>query len=193
MNKKISLMILMTVIIGALTGCSKKTVDIEFSPFQTKLSFGDLTEERVESLRKEEGMEEVKIKENKSLLLKIEENKYKELMEDLTLELETIFEYMESSDDFSFIDKIETDEKYSDIQIVVDEGKLEKYKSNPENKFAEEPVESSVLSLGSVLSTYKGFANTGEIIKFTIIDKDSKEVIDYMEFPKDYKEMLEIN
>ncbi len=192
MRKKMSLVMLIISVL-TISACSKKTVELKFSPFQAKLSFGDLSDERIEEIRKQDGYIDVKANENKSLDLTIEEETYKELMKSLNYELSKIIEYMESSEDYGFIEKIEYDEEYSKIQIFINENELEKYKKDPNSKFPKAPLENMVFSLGRVLSAYKGFANKGEDINFVIIDLKSNNTVKEFEFLKDYNDLLNLN
>lgn len=193
MKRKISLTILFTMIISALTGCSQKTVDINFSPFQAKLSFGDVNEEKIEKMKKEENIKEIKVNEDNSLLLTIEEENYKKIMNELNLHLAAIIEYIETGDDFNFVEKLEFDEVYSQVKVSVDKNKLKDYIENPESKFSDSPLESLVIFLGRVLSVYKGYSNTGELINFNMVDSKSDEIIKELELPRDYNEILELN
>lgn len=180
MKKSVVLLALMVLVVS-LTGCTSKDVELSFSDFQAMRSFGELTDEVIEGIKKEDGVKNVVKKDDGSLVITMDKDKHEELMEGLKKELDNLIEYTETASDFKFIDRIEASDDYSKIDIFVDKGELEVLKAS--DKTMENILEALSFSFGSVVSTYKAYANTGDKIELNYIDNKTKKEIEKIVFP----------
>lgn len=190
MKKNTSLILALLMLVAMMTGCGKNEVELKFSEFQTMRSFGDLSDEVIEDIKKEEGVREVRKNDDGSATIVMDEGQHKILLDGLKKELDGLIEYTSTASDFIFVDSIEVGDDYSKMDIFVDKGELEIFKTKNKNEGGDNILDALSFSLGSVVSTYKGYAGTGEDVEINFIDSKSKEELESIDFPQHFIDMM---
>lgn len=187
MKKRLSLLLLVTLVASFLSGCSKSEVIMEFSQYQAQRSFGLIDEEAIEKVKTENGVKSVKEREDGGLDIVMDKKIHEDLVKGLESELNDIIKYTESASEYMFIKSIDIDEGYENMNIVIDEGELEIFKVK--NK-TDQALEGMALSLGSMVVTFKAYAVKGSSININYVDSETKENIKTIVFPEYFEEEI---
>lgn len=182
MKKKslLALTLVMTLLLSACGG-GDKLVEIEIPKMIVSQSFGDITEESAQELvSEEEGIKEVELKEDGSLVLKLTKEGHEALVAEMDEQVKTIINELKDSDQIPFVKDITFTEDYKEVKIIADK---ENYETSPETGTVVAGM------IGGAAGAYQSYAKVDVGVNI-VIEDESGEELSSLNYPDDLKGVL---